>query len=140
MAEYSNIEIQTVPVTSNVIFDNGIRACRRGYVLHREDSGIFRLRGAPNGRAIYKISFGANIAVPTGETVGPVSLALALDGEVLRNAVAIETPAAVEEYANVFIATTVDVLCNCCAQISVRNIGTIPVDVQNANIIIERIA
>jgi hypothetical protein len=141
MAEYSNVELQTVAVGENVLFENGSRCCRKGYVIHRDDSGIFQLRGAVNGcKATYEVSFGANIAVPEGGTPGPVSLALTYDGETLQNAVAIETLAAAEAFSNIFVATSIDVPCNCCITVTVRNIGTAPVDVQNANIIIKRIA
>jgi hypothetical protein len=50
------------------------------------------------------------------------------------------TPAAVENYFNVFSAIFVDVPRGCCISVSVKNVGTIPVDVQNANLIIERVA
>ena len=51
-------------------------------MIHRVGSGLVGLRGLPNGqlRARFLVEFGANIAVPTGETVGPVSLAIAING------------------------------------------------------------
>jgi hypothetical protein len=52
----------------------------------------------------------------------------------------IETPAAVEEFSNVFSAIFIDVPAGCCSQISVRNVSTQAIDVQNANLIIERVA
>ena len=48
------------------------------------------------------------------------------------------TPAAVEEYQNVYGAIYVDVTTGCCMNISVQNISTIPIEVQNANLIVER--
>jgi len=86
------------------------------------------------------VSFGANIAVPTGETVGPVSLALAINGEGVPTSSMIETPAAVEEFSNVYSSIFIDVPNGCCTQVSVENIGTIPAAVQNANLIVERVA
>ncbi len=141
MAEYSYIDIQTVGAGESVLFENGSRVCRRGYILHRDEAGLFKLQGGVRGcKAVYEVSFGANIAVPTGSAVGEISIALTQDGEVLQNALARETPAAVEEYSNVFVATTVESLCGCCIDISVRNTSGIPINVQNANIIIKRIA
>jgi hypothetical protein len=52
----------------------------------------------------------------------------------------IVTPAAVEEFFNVFGAIYLDIPCGCCSQVSVRNISTQSVEVQNANLIIERVA
>jgi len=52
----------------------------------------------------------------------------------------IETPAAVEEFSNVYSSIFIDVPNGCCTQISVENISTIPVNVQNANLIVERVA
>jgi hypothetical protein len=50
------------------------------------------------------------------------------------------TPAAVEEFFNVFGAIYLDIPRGCCSQISVKNIGTQAIEVQNANLIIERVA
>jgi hypothetical protein len=52
----------------------------------------------------------------------------------------IVTPAAVEEFFNVFGAIYVDIPRGCCSQISVRNISTQAIEIQNANLIVERVA
>ena len=130
--------IQTVLTNQNVYFTETVigGGCS---ISHREGSGLITLRGNGNqSRPRYKISFGGNIAVPTGETVGPVSLAIALEGESIAASTMTVTPAAVENYFNVFSAIFVDVPRGCCISVSVKNVGTIPVDVQNANLIIER--
>lgn len=111
-------------------------------MIHREGSGLVGLRGLPNGqlRARFLVEFGANVAVPTGETVGPVTLAIAINGEPVVTSSMISTPAAVEQYNNVSASLYIDVPIGCCSQISVENAGTIPVSVQNANLIVERVA
>lgn len=142
MAEYSYTLTQTVGSEANILFLDGDRCCRKGYVTHRSGSGVFRLKGASNGmKAIYRVSFNANIAVAAGGTVGPISVGLQEDGETLGNAVAIVTPAAVGDFFNVSIDTFVVIPCGCCVTVSVENItdGT-AIDVANANIIFERIA
>ena len=48
------------------------------------------------------------------------------------------TPAAVEQFFNVSSAVYIDVASNCCLNVSVQNISTIPVEVENANLIVER--
>ena len=80
------------------------------------------------------------IAVPTGETVGPISVAISLEGEAIPASTAIVTPTAVENYFNIHSATFIDVPQGCCATISIKNITTASVLVQNANLIVERVA
>jgi hypothetical protein len=53
----------------------------------------------------------------------------------------IATPAAVEEYFNVFSAIYVDVPKGCCYTVSVKNTTEdTTISVQNANLIVERMA
>ena len=137
--ELTNVALQTVAANGNVLFnETPVRDCR-GQIVHRAGSGIVTLRGAQN-RARYKVSFGANIAIPTGGTVAPVTLAITLDGEPLGSATMIVTPVAVGDLWNVYASVFVDAPCTCCVTVGVRNIGTDPVDVQNANLIVERVA
>ena len=100
-------------------------------MVHREGSGLVGLRGLTNGqlRARFLVNFSANIAVPTGETVGPISLAIAINGEPVATSTMISTPAAVDEYNNVSAGIFIDVPVGCCSQISVENTSTIPVSV-----------
>ena len=78
--------------------------------------------------------------MPTGGTVEAISLALAIDGEPIASTTMIVTPAAVEEFFNVFGAIYIDIPRGCCSQISVRNVSTQTINVQNANLIVERVA
>lgn len=132
--------IQTIPANSNVIFTDTV-VCGNCSIMHREGSGLVTLRGLTNQcRARFRVSFGGNIALPTGGTVGPISLAIAINGEPVATTTMISTPAAVEEFNNVFSAIFLDVPKSCCSQISIKNISDQPVDVQNANLIVERVA
>lgn len=109
--------------------------------MHRDGSGLVSLKGLTDQcRARYKVSFGGNIAIPEGGTVEAISLALAIDGEPIASTTMIVTPAAVEEFFNVFGAIYIDIPRCCCSQVSVRNVSTQPIDVQNANLIVERLA
>ncbi len=109
--------------------------------MHRDDSGLVMLKGITNQcRARYKVSFGGNIAIPTGGTVEAISLALAIEGEPIGATTMTVTPAAVEDFWNVFSAVFVDVPRGCCVTVSVRNISTQAIEVQNANLIVERVA
>ena len=140
--EYSGIALQTVAVDDNVLFNNGNRACRKGFISHRDDSGIFFVKGATNCcKAIYKVHFDGNIAIATGGTVEPISVAITINGEALGNATAIATPAAIGDFWNVTITTFIDIPCGCCVTVSVENTSaTTAIEVTNANIIFERVA
>ena len=132
--------IQTVAANANVYFtDTAVGGnCS---ILHRDGSGLVTLRGLTDQcRARFRVSFGGNIAVPTGGTVGPISLAIAINGEPVVTTTMISTPAAVEEYNNVFSAIFIDVPKGCCSQISVQNISDDDIEIQNANLIVERVA
>lgn len=131
---------QTVLANQNVLFTDTV-TCGNCSIEHRNGSGLVTLRGTTNQcRARYKVSFGGNIAIPTGGTVEAIQIALAIEGEALGFSTMIVTPAAVEEYFNIFGALFIDVPKNCCLTVSVRNNSAQSILVQNANLIIERVA
>lgn len=132
--------VQTVNANQNVLFTNTI-TCGNCSIGHRAGSGLVSLKGNTNQcRARYKVTFGANIAIPEEETVGPISVAISIDGEGLQSSTMIVTPTVVNAFFNVFGAAFVDVPRGCCATITVTNESTIPILVQNANLIAERVA
>lgn len=132
--------LQTVEANQNVIFTE-TAVCGSNSIIHREGSGLTTLRGLTNQcRARFRIFFSGNIAIPTGGTVGPISLAIAVNGESVGPTTMIVTPAAVEQFFNVASAIYLDVPCGCCSQVSVQNTSEDAIDVQNANLIIERVA
>lgn len=152
MAEFTYNPIQLVQPNQPVILNDSIR-CPKGYVLHRNESGIVTLRGAVNNAcacfARYQVTFNGNIAVPEGGTVGPISVALAVDGEPILTSRAIVTPAAVDEYNNITSTAIITVPRGCCFNVSVENTSesatpaTVPapaINVQNANLTVTRIA
>ena len=151
MAEYVYNPIQLVQPNQPVILDASI-PCNRGYVFHREGSGIVTLRGIVNNScanfARYQVTFNGNIAVPTGGTVGPIAVALAIDGEPILTSRAIVTPAAVDEYFNVTSTAIITVPKGCCFNVSVENASfgataadtPTAINTQNANLVVSRIA
>lgn len=158
MAEYAYNPVQVVEPNQNVILDTVI-PCNKGYVFHRDQSGIVILRGivnCPNACfARYQVTFNGNIALPDGATVGPISLALAIDGEPVQTSRAIVTPAATaddpptaENFFNVTSTAIINVPRGCCFTVAVENTstpasvgGTAPeILVQNANLTVARIA
>lgn len=140
MAEYTNAAVQSVATNQNIVFSetavNGTKC-----ITHREGSGIITLRGLTNQcKAMFRITFNGNIAVPTGGTAGEISIATAIDGEALPSSTAIFTPAAVNTYGNVTLDTIVSVPQGCCLTIAVKNVTAQTISVQNANIIVERVS
>lgn len=131
---------QTVAANQNILFTDTV-TCGNNSIAHRDGSGLVTLRGLTNQcRARYKVSFGGNIAIPTGGTVEAIQVALAIEGEGIASSTMIVTPAAIENYFNVFGALFIDVPRNCCMTISVKNTSDQPILVQNANLIVERVA
>lgn len=132
--------IQLVNENQNVLFSDTV-VDGNCSVIHRDGSGLVTLRGITNQcRARYRITFGGNIAIPTGGTVAAISLALSIDGEPIDTTTMIATPAAVENYWNVSSAIFIDVPRGCCYSLGVRNTSDQAINVQNANLIIERVA
>lgn len=142
--------VQEVANNAPVVFTASI-PCNRGYVIHDDETGIFILRGIVNNQcakfAQYQVVFNGNIAIPDGGTVGPIAVAITVNGEARPTSRAIITPAAVGDYGNVTSTAIIKVPRGCCFSLSVDAVpastdGTpAPViEVQNANLVISRIA
>ena len=125
MAEYFQYQNPSnVPFGQNLLLADEI-PCNRGYVVHRNGSGILTLRGITSGCACfarYQVTFNGNIAVPEGGTPAAIAVALALDGEPLQASRAIVTPAAAEQYFNVTSTAIITVPKGCCYTIAVENV------------------
>ncbi|MBP5598394.1 MAG: hypothetical protein J6Y02_23710 [Pseudobutyrivibrio sp.] len=143
MAEFTYNPIQTVAAGQPVILNTSI-GCSKGYVFHRNESGLVILRGIVNNPcstyARYQVTFNANIAVPEGGTAGPISVAIAIDGEPIATSNAIVTPTVADAYFNVTSTAFITVPKGCCFNIAIENTGTDPINVQNANLVITRTA
>lgn len=157
MAEYVYNDIQLVQPNQNVILRDSI-PCNRGYVIHRNESGILTLRGCVSGNgcfARYQVTFNGNVAIPSDGTEGPISIALSISGEPIQTSRAIFTPAAVADdpptdnnFGNVTSTAIITVPRGCCTTIAVENTsaGLTSADpapailVKNANLTVSRIA
>lgn len=157
MAEFTNNPVQIVQPNQQVLLNTTI-GCPKGYVIHREGSGIVTLRGiTTNCFARYQVTFNGNIAIPNGGTVSPISVAIAIDGEPVLTSKAIFTPAAAADatdtdnnYGNVTSTAIVTVPKGCCFNVSVENTSVVPatpagsnapaINVKNANLTVSRIA
>jgi len=156
MAEFTNNPVQLVQPNQVVTLNTTI-GCPKGYIIHRNGSGIVTLRGITNNCfARYVVTFNGNIAIPEGGTApAPISVAIAIDGEPVLTSKAIVTPAAASEappsnanYFNVTSTAIVTVPKGCCFNISVENVSDAPdattpapaINVQSANLTVSRIA
>jgi hypothetical protein len=149
-AEYLANAVQDVSLNAPVNFTASI-PCTKGYVYHEDETGIFILRGITCGQcfATYQVTFNGNIAIPEGGTVVPIAIAITVNGEPRLTSRAIFTPAAVEDYGNVTSTAIIKVPRGCCFSISIEAVPatTDPtvtpapiIEVQNANLVIDRIA
>lgn len=133
--------VQTVTENGNVVFTN-TSVAGSSCIVYRQGSGLVTLRGLTNGqcRARFRVTFGGNVAIPTGGTVGSITVAIGINGEPVQTSEMIVTPAAVNEYFNVYRSMFLDVPRGCCSQVSVENLTGGSILVQNANLTIERVA
>lgn len=151
-AEYLANNVQEVSLNAPVIFTASI-PCRKGYVYHEDETGIFILRGITNQCfATYQVTFNGNIAVPTGGTVpgGGIAVAITVNGEPRLTSKAIFVPAAAgDNYGNVTSTAIIKVPRGCCFSVSVDAIPASldptvtpapQIAVQNSNFVINRIA
>ena len=142
MAEFTFVGLQTVEENQNVLFTE-TPVCPTRCITHREGSGIVRVSGNKNQgqqRARYLVAFSGNIQIPTGGTVGEISVAISIDGEPLESTEMIVTPTVVEAFFNVSSQAYIDVPCGCCVTVAVRNTSDQAIEVQNANLIVVRVA
>ena len=140
MAEYIATDVQTVETNQNVLFTDTL-ICGSNSIFHRQGSGLFTLRGITNQcRARFKVTFGANIAIPGGGTVDPISVAIAINGEPILSTAMTVTPAAASQFFNVGRTTYIDIPAGCCSQISIKNTSTQSISIEDANLIIDRVA
>lgn len=148
-AEYLANAVQEIALNAPAIFTASI-PCRRGYIYHEDETGIFILRGITNQCfATYQVTFNGNVAVPEGGTAGPIAVAITVNGEPRLTSRAIFTPAAAEEFGNVTSTAIIRVPRGCCFSLSVESVPatTDPtvtpapvIEMQNANLVINRIA
>lgn len=139
LAQYTNVFVQQIAANANAVFSE-TPVCGSNCIVHREGSGIITLRGITSQcRARYLVTFNGNITIPTGGTVGPISIAIALEGEALGSATATVTPAAVGDEFNVAMSAFVDVPKGCCVTVSIKNVNAQTIELQNASIIVTRV-
>ncbi len=150
MAEYLANAVQNVALNAPIVFTASI-PCPRGCVIHEDETGIFTLRGVTNNCfARYQVVFNGNIAIPEGGAVTPIAVAITVQGEQRPTSRAIFVPTAVDTYGNVTSTAIITIPRGCCFTLAVDYVdattddpATTPtptIEVQNANLVITRIA
>lgn len=137
MAEFTST-IQQVAAGQNAILDTDV--IRSRCVSHRTGSGLICVdnSGCDCKPARYKVFVKANIAIPTGGTVGAISLGIALNGEIVQSSIATVTPAAVGDEFSVATEEIINAG-KCPVNIAVRNPNTQTIQVSDLVVIVERI-
>lgn len=149
-AEYLANGVQQISLNAPAIFTASI-PCRRGYIYHEDETGIFILKGITQNQcfATYQVTFNGNIAIPEGGTAGPIAVAITVNGEPRPTSRAVFTPAAAEDYGNVTSTAIIKVPRGCCFSLSVESVPATAdptatpapvIEMQNANLVINRIA
>ena len=132
--------VQTVQPEDSVVFSTALSQGSPS-ILWRVGSGIITLRGlGPQIRSRFRVSYHLNTALSATSEVEPIEIAVRISGEVLASSRSVSTPAAVSEFNSVSATTLVDVPSGCCVQITLSNIGTTAIDVENVDLIVERVA
>lgn len=135
MVNAVNVPIQLVEVNDSVLF-TGTRVTTGCAVRHEAGSGRFVVLKP----GIYRVTVNADIAVPEGETVGPISIGISQDGEAISGAEGTVTPTVVDAYFNVALTTLVRVYGPCGnSTVALVNTSDIPINVENASIVIDRL-
>lgn len=149
-AEYTAVERQIIQPNGYAIFTAAPVPCTKGFVVPRLGSGLFQLSGLGvprmggcccNRRVLgvnYDVDFGANIAVPDGETVGEISVGIALGGTAIPSSIMTVTPAAVEQFFNISRDITAQIVAGCCQTVAIQNLSTIPIAMIDASINFDR--
>lgn len=148
-AEYLANAVQSINLNAPAIFTASI-PCTKGYVYHEDETGIFILRGITCNQcfATYQVTFNGNISIPSG-TVSPIAIAIAINGEPRVTSRAIYTPTVIDSFGNVTSTCIVKVPKGCCFSLSVEYVSATDdttvtpapvIEMQNANLVIDRIA
>lgn len=137
MAEFTST-IQQVAAGQNAVLDVDVIKSR--CVSHRTGSGLICVdnSGCDCKPARYKVFVKANISIPTGGTVGPISLGIALNGEIVQSSIATVTPAATGDEFSVATEEIINAG-KCPVNIAVRNPNTQTIQVADLVVIVERV-
>lgn len=132
------VATQVVATNQNVLFTTDrvrTKSCNSccGWLSHDTGSGLFTL----TKQGVYEIQYNADI---TSADAGQASLVLEQNGEAIGGTQSIYTVATAGALGNVSASTLIRVPCGASYTITLTNNSTLALNVQDANIIIKKIA
>lgn len=132
------VATQAVAANNNVLFPTDrirTKSCNSccGWLSHDVGSGLFTLTKP----GIYEIHYNADI---TSTDIGAASLVLEQNGEPIGGTQSIYTIATAGALGNVSASTLVCVPCGASYTVTLTNNSALALNVQDANIIIEKVA
>lgn len=132
------VATQAVATNQNVLFPTDrvrTKSCNSccGWLSHDTGSGLFTL----TKQGIYEIQYNADI---TSADTGQVGLVLEQNGEAIGGTQSIYTVATAGALGNVSASTLICVPCGVSYTITLTNNSTLALNVQDANILIKKIA
>lgn len=132
-----NTQTQPVNVGQNVLFSSDrcrTKSCKcGGWLTHDIGSGLFTI----SKQGIYEVEYNANI---TSAVVGEASLVIKQNGEPIAGTNSIYTVAVANALGNVSASALICIPCGCCVTLSLGNNSANTLEVQDANIIVKKIA
>lgn len=138
MINSTAVATQAVAANGNVLFTadtvrtKSSKGCC-GWLAHSVGSGLFTLTKP----GIYEIKYNANI---TSTDTGQASLVLEQNGEAIGGTQSIYTIATASALGNVSANTRICVPCGASYTITLTNNSTLALNVQDVNIIIDKVA
>ena len=80
------------------------------------------------------------MAIPATGTVGPIDVAIMLNGGEVLSSIAEVTPAAVDEYFSFSVTAVIDVPNGCCGTVTFRNItlNNGAINTKNVNVVVDQ--
>lgn len=132
------VATQAVAANNNVLFPTDrirTKSCNSccGWLSHDAGSGLFTLTKP----GIYKVLYNANI---TSTSTGTASLVLKQNGENVGGTQSIYTIATASALGNVAASALICVPCGASYTVTLTNNSTLALNVQDANLIITKIA
>ena len=138
----SNYADQTINPGESAVFTVFEVPCDTRYVRTRLGTGLIMLSGrggCPCRQTVnYLVDFGADVAIPEGGTVVPITVSIAVNGSNIPSGTMTVTPAAAEDYFNISKAIVADVWRGCCETLTITNTSTQPITMRNASLLIDK--
>lgn len=137
MDKFAYAPVQTIAAGGNALLNPTDCCCCCDNTVRQTATGVIRLAGRYN-RSItqYHVIFDANVAIPAGATVAPITLGITLDGVVLPGTIATVTPASAGDVWHIGVNDLINVMCGDAVTIAVQNLSGVDIEMRNAVLIV----